>query len=56
MKNLKKLTKRELKTISGGISFPFPGDCEYVCSDGITYRPLCRSEFICPDGEQPIIY
>ena len=29
MKNLKKLTKRELKMMSGGISYPFPGECVY---------------------------
>ncbi|MFC4382507.1 bacteriocin-like protein [Chryseobacterium bernardetii] len=56
MKNLKKLSKGKLKVISGGISFPFPGDCFYVCSDGIQYKALCRMEFICPDGEQPVIY
>ncbi|WP_165570691.1 hypothetical protein [Chryseobacterium luteum] len=56
MKNLKRLNKSKLKTISGGISYPFPGDCVYVCSDGITYRALCRNEFICPDGEEPVIH
>ncbi|WP_165852256.1 bacteriocin-like protein [Chryseobacterium pennae] len=56
MKNLEKLSKGKLKTISGGISFPYNGECFYVCSDGIQYKALCRLEFICPDGEQPIIY
>ncbi|SHE48114.1 bacteriocin-like protein [Chryseobacterium vrystaatense] len=56
MKNLKKLSKNKLKTISGAISYPFQGECFYVCADGINYRALCRSEFICPDGEQPVIY
>ncbi|AZA78481.1 bacteriocin [Chryseobacterium sp. G0186] len=56
MKNSKKLSKNELKLISGGISYPFPGECFYVCSDGIMYRELCRVEFICPDGEQPVIH
>ncbi|WP_449384767.1 bacteriocin-like protein [Chryseobacterium jejuense] len=56
MKNLKKLSKGKLKTISGGISFPYPGECFYGCSDGIQYKALCRLEFFCPDGEQPIIY
>lgn len=55
MKNLKKLSKDKLKTIPGGISYPYPGDCFYVCSDGIQYKALCRMEFICPDGEQPVI-
>ncbi|AZB09509.1 bacteriocin [Chryseobacterium sp. G0162] len=56
MKHLKKLSKNKLKTISGGISFPYPGECFYGCSDGKQYRELCRVEFFCPDGEQPIIY
>jgi bacteriocin-like protein len=56
MKNFKRLNKSKLKTISGGISYPYPGDCLYVCSDGILYRALCRNEFICPDGEEPVIY
>lgn len=56
MKNLKKLNKNKLKEISGGISYPYLGECFYVCSDGIQYRELCKVEFICPDGEQPIIY
>lgn len=50
MKNLKKLSKDKLKTISGGISYPFPGECFYMCN-GKMYRELCRYEFICPEDE-----
>lgn len=50
MKNLKKLSKDKLKSISGGESYPFPGECFYMCN-GVLYRELCRREFICPEIE-----
>ncbi|WP_167443742.1 bacteriocin-like protein [Chryseobacterium elymi] len=50
MKNLKKLNKNQLKSISGagGIKLPEPEFCIYYCS-GTVICAACGEDFHCPD-------
>lgn len=50
MKNLKKLSKGELKSISGaGVKeLPQPDFCMYYCS-GVVICATCSKDFKCPD-------
>ncbi|WP_210149609.1 bacteriocin-like protein [Chryseobacterium scophthalmum] len=50
MKNLKKLNKNQLKTITGnGIKLlPEPDFCMYYCN-GIVVCATCSDDFKCPD-------
>ncbi|MGC5745119.1 bacteriocin-like protein [Chryseobacterium sp. NFX27] len=50
MKNLKKLNKGQLKSISGagGINLPEPEFCMYYCS-GTVICAACSDNFQCPD-------
>lgn len=50
MKNLKKLSKGELKSISGaGIKeLPQPDFCMYYCN-GVVMCATCSKDFKCPD-------
>lgn len=52
MKNLKKLSKGQLKTIkgAGGIKFPEPEFCMYACPDGTIVCATCSDDFKCPDN------
>ncbi|WP_185113412.1 hypothetical protein [Chryseobacterium sp. ERMR1:04] len=51
MKNLKKLSKGQLKGISGagGIKLPEPEFCNYYCS-GVVICAACSNDFKCPDN------
>ncbi|WP_370896669.1 bacteriocin-like protein [Chryseobacterium gossypii] len=50
MKNLKKLSKETLKTISGGTTIT-PGNdfCMYYCN-GVVICATCSDKFTCPDN------
>jgi len=50
MKNLKKLSKGELKSISGaGVKdLPQPDFCMYYCN-GVVICATCSKDFKCPD-------
>lgn len=49
MKNLKKLSKKELKSISGeGRIKPEPDFCLYYCN-GVVICTTCSKDFKCPD-------
>lgn len=50
MKNLKKLNKGELKSISGaGVKeLPQPDFCMYYCN-GVVICATCSKDFKCPD-------
>jgi hypothetical protein len=50
MKNLKKLNKGQLKSITGagGIKLPEPEFCMYVCGD-VVICATCSKDFKCPD-------
>lgn len=49
MKNLKKLSKGQLKSISGaGITIPEPELCLYYCN-GVVVCATCSKDFTCPD-------
>lgn len=50
MKNLKKLSKGELKSISGaGVKeLPQPDFCMYYCN-GVVICATCSDDFKCPD-------
>ncbi|MCW3160792.1 bacteriocin-like protein [Chryseobacterium oryctis] len=49
MKNLKKLSKDHLKSISGaGITLPEPEFCMYYCN-GVVICAACNNDFVCPD-------
>ncbi|WP_449243589.1 bacteriocin-like protein [Chryseobacterium paludis] len=49
MKNLKKLTNGQLKTISGaGIIKPVEDFCMYYCN-GVVICATCSNDFKCPD-------
>ncbi len=52
MKNLKKLNKSQLKTITGaGIKpLPEPELCMYACPDGTIVCATCSDDFKCPDN------
>jgi hypothetical protein len=48
MKNLKKLTKGQLKSIKGaGITLPEPEFCMYVCGN-VVICATCSKDFKCP--------
>ncbi|WP_165602278.1 bacteriocin-like protein [Chryseobacterium artocarpi] len=50
MKNLRKLQKDQLKSISGsGNNLPEPEFCIYYCS-GTIICATCNSDFKCPDA------
>jgi len=51
MKNLKKLNKSQLKTITGagGIKTE-PEFCMYACPDGTIVCATCSNDFKCPDN------
>ncbi|WP_185290761.1 bacteriocin-like protein [Chryseobacterium lactis] len=48
MKNLKKLRKDQLKSISGGAKLPEPEFCMYYCN-GTIICAGCSDDFKCPD-------
>lgn len=50
MKNLKKLSKDKMRTISGagGIKLPEPEFCMYYCN-GVVVCATCSNDFKCPD-------
>ena len=49
MKNLKKLSKGQLKSITGaGIKLPEPEFCMYACGNVIICA-TCSKDFKCPD-------
>jgi hypothetical protein len=49
MKNLKKLSNGQLKTISGaGIIKPVEDFCMYYCN-GVVICATCSNDFKCPD-------
>ncbi|WP_171032625.1 bacteriocin-like protein [Chryseobacterium indologenes] len=47
MKNVKKLTKDQLKGISGGAHLPEPEFCMYYCN-GTVICASCSDDFKCP--------
>ncbi|WP_267403840.1 MULTISPECIES: hypothetical protein [unclassified Chryseobacterium] len=49
MKNLKKLSKGQLKSITGagGVKFPEPELCMYACN-GVVICAACSDDFKCP--------
>lgn len=48
MKNLKKLSKGQLKSITGaGITLPEPEFCMYVCGN-VVVCATCSKDFKCP--------
>ena len=52
MKNLKKLSKDQLKTIKGAGEikpFPDPDFCMYYCN-GVVICATCSDDFKCPDN------
>ncbi|WP_410493648.1 bacteriocin-like protein [Chryseobacterium sp. PMSZPI] len=49
MKNLKKLRKSQLKSISGGATLPPPEYCVYYCN-GTVICADCSNDFKCPDN------
>ncbi|EJL69724.1 bacteriocin-like protein [Chryseobacterium populi] len=50
MKNLKKLSNSQLKSISGAgeIKLPEPEFCMYYCN-GVVICETCSNDFKCPD-------
>jgi hypothetical protein len=50
MKNLKKLSKGQLKSIkgAGGSKLPEPEFCMYACN-GVVICAACSDDFKCPD-------
>ncbi|RKS96696.1 bacteriocin-like protein [Chryseobacterium defluvii] len=49
MKNLKKLSKGQLKSISGaGLTLPPEDFCMYYCN-GVVICATCSDNFTCPD-------
>lgn len=50
MKNLKKLSKGQLKSIkgAGGIKLPEPEFCMYACGN-VVICATCSDDFKCPD-------
>ena len=50
MKNLKKLNKKQLKTITGADgNITEPEFCMYYCN-GVVICEACREDFKCPDN------